>query len=71
MLKCILRGINKNNQNDDSAVTIMAYGLRPANRNMDSEKNAIKIFKNIFKYNPASAIDWDTVRAIAYSGSER
>lgn len=49
----------------------MTHGLRSANRNMDSEKNAIKIFKNIFKHNPETAIDWDTVRAIAYSGSER
>lgn len=49
----------------------MAYGLRPANRNMNSERNAIRIFKNIFKYNPKTAIDWDTVRAIAYSGAVR
>jgi len=69
--KVYTRVLDENNQYDDAAITIMAYGLRPANRNLDSERFAIKIFENIFKYNPESATDWDLVRAIAYSGSER
>lgn len=69
--KVYTRGVDENNQYDDAAITIMAYGLRPANRNLDSEKFAIKIFKNIFKYNPESSTDWDIIRAIAYSGCER
>ena len=43
--------------NDNAAVTVIAYVLRPANRNMDSEKTAIKTFKHIFGYNPVSAVD--------------
>ena len=60
-----------NNPNDNAAVTIIAYGLRPDDRNLDSEKTAIITFKAIYGYNPASATDWDTVRAIAYSGAIR
>ena len=59
------------NPNDNAAVTVMAYGLRPVDRNIDSEKHAIIIFKNIFKHNPVSAADWDAARAIAYSGAAR
>ncbi len=66
-----LREPDMNNPNDNAAVIVIAYGLRPANKNLDSEKNAINIFKAIFNYNPSSAIDWDTVRAIAYSGAIR
>ena len=66
-----LRAPDMNNPHDNAAVTIIAYGLRPADRNMNSEKAAINIFKGIFKYNPVSAIDWDMVRAIAYSGAKR
>jgi len=60
----------KNNK-DNNALMIMAYGLRPAIRNLQSEKNAIKIFKNIYGKNPQSASDWDIVRTIAYSGTKR
>jgi len=56
---------------DNAAVTIMAYGLRPANRNLDSEKAAIKIFRAIYSASPQNALDWDIVRAIAYSGATR
>jgi hypothetical protein len=59
------------NSNDNAAVTIMAYGLRPANRNTESEKTAIKSFKYIYGKNPVSAMEWDVVRAIAYSGAKR
>ena len=62
---------NMKNPNDNAAVTVMAYGLRPANRNLSSEKVAIKTFKYIYTYNPKSALDWDIVRAIAYSGATR
>jgi len=69
--KIYLRDADMNNQNDNAAVTVIAYGLRPANRNFDSEKSGINIFKGIFDYNPISAIDWDMVRAISYSGAIR
>ncbi|MFH1426908.1 MAG: hypothetical protein ABIG60_00010 [Patescibacteria group bacterium] len=69
--KIYLRNPDRTNPNDDAAVTVMSYGLRPADRNLDSEKAGIKIFKNIYGYNPTSATDWDAVRAIAYSGATR
>jgi protocatechuate 3,4-dioxygenase beta subunit len=70
--KIYLREPNRaENQNDDAAVVIMAYGLRPSDRNLDSEKAAIKIFEGIYGYSPVSATDWDAVRAISYSGATR
>jgi hypothetical protein len=69
--KVYLRAPDMKNPNDNAAVTVIAYGLRPASRNTNSEKSAIKSFKAIFKYNPTSAVDWDVVRSIAYSGAKR
>ena len=61
----------RSNTNDDAAVMIIAYGLRPAARNITSEKMAIKTFKAIFGYLPSSSSAWDIVRAIANSGAKR
>jgi hypothetical protein len=69
--KIYLREPDGNNINDNAAITVIAYGLRPIDRNLDSEKKAIQIFKNIYGYNPFSATAWDVVRAIAYSGATR
>jgi hypothetical protein len=69
--KIYLRNSDPANVHDSSALMIMAYGLRPAQRNLNSEKSAIKSFKFIFKKNPTTASDWDIVRAIAYSGAKR
>ena len=66
-----LRSPNISNPHDDAAITVMAYGLRPAQRNLNSEKAAIKIFKDIYGYSPKKATAWDVVRAIAYSGAIR
>lgn len=60
-----------NDPNDNAAVTVIAYGLRPAARNMESEKKAIEIYRSIFNKSPIEATDWDLVRAIAYSGATR
>jgi hypothetical protein len=65
------RAPNMEDPHDNAAVTVIAYGLRPAQRNLESEKNAIKIYHSIFNQNPTSAADWDIVRAIAYSGAIR
>jgi len=59
------------NKYEDNAIRIIAYGLRPAKRNMNSEAVAIKSFKFIFKRTPSKSNDWDIVRAIAYSGAKR
>lgn len=56
---------------DDAAVVVMAYGLRPANRNLKSEAAAARTFKAVYGKSPSTATDWDTVRAIAYSGAKR
>ncbi|MDD5527723.1 MAG: InlB B-repeat-containing protein [Patescibacteria group bacterium] len=65
------RNPDMNNTHDNAAVTIMAYGLRPAARNTNSEKAAIKSFRFIYHRTPATAREWDIVRAIAYSGAKR
>ncbi len=65
------RPANMNNTYDNNAVTIMAYGLRPAQRNQTNEKIAIKAYYYFFKHNPVTARAWDAVRAIAYSGAKR
>lgn len=61
------------NPNDNAAVTVMAYGLRQKaeNRNLDSEKNGIKIFVGIYGYAPQSTDDWNIMQAITYSGASR
>ena len=69
--KIYLRKPDRKNPRDDAAVVVMAYGLRPAARNMDSEKAAIKSFKAIYGYSPKTASAWDIVRSIAYSGAKR
>ena len=69
--KIYLRDPNRQNPHDDAAVTVIAYGLRPANRNMGSEAAAARIFRAIYGYAATGATDWDIVRAIAYSGAVR
>lgn len=69
--KVYLREPDMNNPNDNAAVTVITYGLRPSDRNLNSEKAGILTFKHIYGYNPSSATDWDIARAIAYSGAVR
>ncbi|MBU4347464.1 right-handed parallel beta-helix repeat-containing protein [Patescibacteria group bacterium] len=59
------------NANDGNAIMVTAYGLRPVNRNLDSERAAITIFKGIYGYNPSATDEWDIARAIGYSGAKR
>ena len=61
----------RSNEHDKAAVTIMAYGLRTAVRNLAAEQASIKSFKAIYRRVPATASHWDIVRAIAYSGATR
>jgi len=70
-LKIYKRKPDMNRSKDNAAVTILSYGLRPIKRKTESENNAIQSFRSIFKHSPANTIDWDTVRAIAYSGASR
>ncbi len=56
---------------DQNAVTILTYGLRVSPRNLKSEQAALKTFRAIFRRLPKSSADWDTLRAIAYSGAKR
>ncbi|MFA5887018.1 MAG: chitobiase/beta-hexosaminidase C-terminal domain-containing protein [Patescibacteria group bacterium] len=69
--KVYKRAPNMKQTNDSAAVTVIAYGLRPTNRNTNSEKAAIKSFKAIYGHSPVSALAWDIVRAIAYSGAKK
>ncbi|MDD4902603.1 MAG: hypothetical protein PHE24_05730 [Patescibacteria group bacterium] len=59
------------NTYDSNAVTIISYGLIPAKRNLASEKVAINTFRHYYGYAPSSALAWNVVRAIAYSGAKR
>jgi len=56
------------NFSDQTAINMITYGLRPERRDLNSERAGIRIFVGIYKYLPVSALDWDTIRAIAYSG---
>ncbi len=58
---------------DNAAVTIMSYGLRQKaeNRNLNSERRSIKIFKDIFGKLPETTEDWNAMQAISYSGAVR
>lgn len=69
--KIYFRSSDAVNPNDRAAISIIAYGLRPANRRLASEAVAIRSFKRVYKRAPSSAGDWDTVRCIAYSGARR
>ncbi|MEA2088986.1 MAG: hypothetical protein U9O55_04070 [Patescibacteria group bacterium] len=68
-----LREADTNNFKDDAAVTIMAYGLRQRseNRNLNSERNGLKIFQSIFGHLPETTEDWNALQSITYSGSTR
>lgn len=70
-VKIYRREPDTNNDNDNSAIAIITYGLRPVSRNLNSERAANKTFKAIYGSAPTKAIDWDIVRAIAYSGAKR
>lgn len=58
-------------ENDKAAINVMAYGLRPNNRNVNAEKAALKSFRAVYKKEPSLASDWDKIRAIAYSGAKK
>ncbi|MDD2680801.1 MAG: hypothetical protein PHE20_01705 [Patescibacteria group bacterium] len=59
------------NNKDANAITIIAYGLRPTNRNTNSEKAAIISFRYVYAHDPVNPLAWNIVRAIAYSGTSR
>ncbi len=67
------RGPNMNNQYDNAAITVMAYGLRQkaVNRNLNSEARALGFFKAIYGRMPSSTKDWNILQAITYSGATR
>ena len=67
--KVYQREADRENSNDKIAINIIAYGLRPEQRDLDSERTGIRAFMEIYNYLPISAIDWDTIRAITYSGA--
>ncbi|MCD4705661.1 hypothetical protein K8R61_01105 [bacterium] len=68
-----LRESDTNNFKDDAAITIMAYGLRQRaeNRNLNSERNGLKIFQSIFGHLPETTEDWNALQSITYSGATR
>lgn len=67
------REASMDNPNDNASVTVMAYGLRQKaeNRNLESEKKGIEIFKGIFNKLPETTDEWNSMQAITYSGATR
>ena len=59
------------NNIDENAIMVIAYGLLPLNRNLNSERVAIVTFRHVYGHNPVNALAWNIVRAIAYSGATR
>ncbi len=72
-IKIYKRNSDMNNSNDSAAIKVMAYGLRQKaqNRNLNSEKAGIKIFKAIYGNSPKTTEDWNAMQAITYSGATR
>jgi hypothetical protein len=70
-VKIYKRVADMNNANDAAAIKVMAYGLRQKaeNRNLNSERAGIKIFKGIFGKVPAATEEWNAMQAITYSGA--
>lgn len=71
--KIYKRIANMDDPKDNAAVTVMSYGLRQKaeNRNLESEKQGIKTFNNLYGYHPSSTDDWNIMQAITYSGATR
>ena len=70
-VKIYKRVADMSDAKDAAAIKVMAYGLKQKaeNRNLNSEKAGIKIFKAIFKKTPASTEEWNAMQAITYSGA--
>ncbi|MFA5024431.1 MAG: hypothetical protein WC523_05770 [Patescibacteria group bacterium] len=69
--KVYARNAVMTNNVDENAIMVIAYGLLPLQRNLNSEKVAIKTFRWVYGHDPVSALAWNVVRAIAYSGAKR
>ena len=69
--KVYARSAVMTNNIDENAIMVIAYGLLPLERNLNSEKVAIKTFRWVYGHAPVSALAWNIVRAIAYSGATR
>ncbi|MFH1583219.1 MAG: glycoside hydrolase family 5 protein [Candidatus Falkowbacteria bacterium] len=71
--KIYLRPARLSESHDYMAVMVMAYGLRQKaeNRNLTSEVQSLKIFKDIYKKLPHTTEEWNIMQAITYSGARR
>jgi len=58
-----------NVRTEQNAIMVIAYGLRFTNRDLSAEQRAISLFKSTYDHAPISALAWNIVRAIAYSGA--
>ncbi|MFA6514435.1 MAG: hypothetical protein WCT50_04095 [Patescibacteria group bacterium] len=69
--KVYARSAVMTNNIDENAIMVIAYGLLPLQRNLNSEKVAIKTFRWVYAHDPVNALAWNIVRSIAYSGAKR
>lgn len=51
---------------ENSSILMMAYGLRPLNRDLEAERKMIPLYRHIFGKIPQTATEWDALRAMAY-----
>ncbi|MEI6596923.1 MAG: hypothetical protein WCL13_01780 [bacterium] len=70
-IKVYRRNAVMTNNIDENAIMIISYGLLPLQRNLNSERIAIKTFESVYRHPPINALAWNIVRAIAYSGAKR
>jgi hypothetical protein len=52
---------------EKSFVEMLAYRLRPAQRSLEKENQALSIFTKVYRALPSSAQGWSILRAIAYT----
>lgn len=64
---------NTKDINDNAALMIMTYGLQQmaADRNLASERMALKTFASVYDSLPRVIHEWNIMRAITYSGARR
>jgi hypothetical protein len=53
---------------EDRTIFIMAYGLRPAVRDLNAERAGIRLFRRVMRKIPVTATEWDAIRGMVYGG---
>jgi hypothetical protein len=65
--KIYKRAVDLKKPEEANTIKVLAYGLKPAVRNLNAEKVGVAKFFATYKRAPKSDSDWNIVKAIAYS----